>query len=194
MHFSGSLSQDEEGQACEPGFAPTPSGAGLTFNPTPQGALEPPLEETSHSLQTTLRPFSLCCPLWFSLLPFLSLHPTRQKQDPSTTWLRREAPRTAWRRKDKLRNTSSWSQGPTGDLRLDGQESSCFKNWGPACLGRRESLGKPPFSQDCHKTTAERRKKTPPLAFFRARPPSAGLSARHAPRSASGSWRGSLRS
>lgn len=74
------------------------------------------MEETSRSLQTTLWPFSLCCPLWFSLLPFLSLHPTRQKQDPSTTWLRREAPRTAWRRKDKLRNTSSWSQGPTGDL------------------------------------------------------------------------------
>lgn len=146
------------------------------------------------SLQTTLWPFSLCRPPWFSVLPFLSLHPTRQKQDPSTTWLRREAPRTAWRRKDKLRNTSSWSQGQSGDLRLDSQESSCTKNWGPACLGRTESLGKPPFSQDFHKTTAERKKKTPPLAFFRARPPSAGLSARHAPRSASGSWRGSLRS
>lgn len=40
-----------------------------------------------------------------------------------------------------------------------------------------------------HKTTAERKKKTAPLAFFRAWPPSARLSARHTPRSASGSWR-----
>lgn len=44
-----------------------------------------------------------------------------------------------------------------------------------------------------HKITAERKKKTPPLAFFRAWPPSPRLSARHMPRSASGSWRGSLR-
>lgn len=117
------------------------------------------MEETTRPLQIALWPFSLCCPLWFSLLPFLSLHPTRQKQDPPTTWLRREALRTAWRRQDKLRNTRSWSQGLTGGLRLDGQESSCSKDWGPAGLGGRESLGKPPFSQDFHKSPAERKKK-----------------------------------
>lgn len=39
----------------------------------------------------------------------------------------------------------------------------------------------------------QKEQKTPPLAFFRARPPSARLSACHMPRSASGFLRGALR-
>lgn len=62
-------------------------------------------------------------------------------------------------------------------------------------LGRRGSewgSGEAPFSRgsvSTTKTTAEKKKKTLPLAFVRAWPPSAGLSARHMPRSASGSLR-----